>query len=157
MTMNNRSIRPLTAADYPAVDRLMQQLHQFHVKGRPDLYLPLEHPYGQAEFEKLLAQPQFLALCAEVNGAVVAMTTVTLRPKSGMVNFPTAYLNELVVAEAWQHQGIAKALYEAICAEAKSHGARRLDLMVWDFNEGAKAFYEQLGMTPQRHIYEKEL
>ncbi len=150
-------IRPLTVADYPAVDRLMGQLHRLHVEGRPDLYLPLEHPYTQSEYELLLEKPQFLALCAEVDDTVVGITTVTLRPKSGMVDFPTAYLNELVVAEQYQHRGIAAALYKAISSEAKVKGARRLDLMVWDFNESAKAFYEKLGMRPQRHIYEKEL
>ncbi len=155
--MNCFRIRQLTADDYPAVDGLMQQLHRLHVDGRPDLYLPVKHPYTQSEYEKMLDLPQFITLCAEIDNRVVAMATATLRPKSGMVDFPTAYLNELVVADDFQHRGIAKALYSAICKEAKEHGAHRLDLMVWDFNERAKAFYEGLGMTAQRHIYEKEL
>jgi hypothetical protein len=36
-------------------------------------------------------------------------------------------------------------------------GAERLDLMVWDFNEDARKFYEKMGMKPQRYIYESKL
>ena len=41
--------------------------------------------------------------------------------------------------------------------ERKNEEQRRLDLMVWDFNENARKFYESMGMKPQRYIYETML
>lgn len=50
-------IRPMTAADYAEVDRLMQQVHQLHLQARPDLFIPLEHPYSRENFaDDLLPQ-----------------------------------------------------------------------------------------------------
>ena len=37
------NIRNMTVQDYLEVDQLMQQLHKLHVKGRPDLYVDLQH------------------------------------------------------------------------------------------------------------------
>lgn len=41
--------------------------------------------------------------------------------------------------------------------EAKARGAKRLDLMLWAFNESAAGFYEEMGMKTQRYILEKAL
>ncbi len=152
-------LRTLLPEDYPSFDHLMQQLHQIHVEGRPDLYLPVEHPYSHAEYLRMLTNenPRTIAVCAEEKGHIVGICTATLRPKSGMVNLPTAYLNELVVDSAYQHMGIAKILFQEIQRLCKESGAVRLDLMVWEFNKNAREMYEHLGMTPQRYIYEKEL
>ena len=36
-------IRNMNLDDYNEVDRLMAQVHQLHVNGRPDLYIDVEH------------------------------------------------------------------------------------------------------------------
>lgn len=48
-------------------------------------------------------------------------------------------------------------LFEEATKRAKDAGAKRLDLMLWGFNESARAFYESLGMKEQRRILEQEL
>ena len=42
-------IRDMESKDYPEIDRLMKELHELHVKGRPDLYTELEHPSSREE------------------------------------------------------------------------------------------------------------
>lgn len=150
-------IRDMETADFPAVDGLMQQLHQAHLRARPDLYAPLEHPYPREEFEHLVENPKVIALAAVEEQQVVGLCIVTLRDKSGMVSLPIAYMDDLVVDEAFRHRGIARALFQASERRAKALGAQRLDLMVWSFNENARQFYAAQGMTPQRYIYEKML
>ena len=34
------NIRPLIPEDYPVIDSYMQELHDLHVQGRPDLFIP---------------------------------------------------------------------------------------------------------------------
>lgn len=150
-------IREIRIEDYGAVDKLMQQLHKVHVNGRPDLYVDLEHPYSKEEFEDLVENDEVISVAAEVDERIVGICFVTMRNKSGMVPMRTAYMDDLVVDESYQRQGIAKALLEAVEKRTKELGAKRMDLMVWSFNEQAKSLYESFGMTPQRFIYEKEL
>ena len=51
-------IRDMESKDYPEIDRLMKELHELHVKGRPDLYTELEHPYSKEEVEKIVDDPE---------------------------------------------------------------------------------------------------
>jgi GNAT superfamily N-acetyltransferase len=51
----------------------------------------------------------------------------------------------------------ARALFAEAEKQAKELGAVRIDLMLWSFNESTRKFYESLGMTPQRYIFEKKL
>lgn len=150
-------IRKLTLLDYEAADRLMQRLHDMHVEARPDLYVAVEHPYPLEEFEEKVTSEQFISLAAEEDGEIIGVCFVELREKSLMVEMPVAMMNALCVDEASQRKGIATRLFEEATNRAKDAGAKRLDLMVWGFNDAARAFYEKLGMKEQRRILECEL
>ena len=150
-------IRDMESKDYPEIDRLMKELHELHVKGRPDLYTELEHPYSREEFEKIVSDPEIIAILAEEKSVVIGLCIGTLRKKSGMVEMKTMYIEDLIVDRNFRGKGIASQLYEEMEKRGRNTGARRLDLMVWEFNNDAKRFYEKQGMRPQRYIYEKEL
>lgn len=150
-------IRDMESKDYPEIDRLMKELHELHVKGRPDLYTELEHPYSREEFEKIVSDPKTIAILAEEKNVVIGLCIGTLRKKSGMVEMKTMYIEDLIVDRNFRGKGIASQLYEEMEERGRNTGAKRLDLMVWEFNSDAKRFYEKQGMRPQRYIYEKEL
>ena len=150
-------IRDMESKDYPEIDRLMKELHELHVKGRPDLYTELEHPYSREEFEKIVSDPEIIAILAEEKSVVIGLCIGTLRKKSGMVEMKTMYIEDLIVDRNFRGKGIASQLYEEMEERGRNTGAKRLDLMVWEFNSNAKRFYEKQGMRPQRYIYEKEL
>lgn len=150
-------IRDMESKDYPEIDRLMKELHELHVKGRPDLYTELEHPYSREEFEKIVSNPGIIAILAEEKSVVIGLCIGTLRKKSGMVEMKTMYIEDLIVDRNFRGKGIASQLYEEMEERGRNTGAKRLDLMVWEFNNDAKRFYEKQGMRPQRYIYEKEL
>ena len=48
-------------------------------------------------------------------------------------------------------------LAEKVISEAKTFGAERVDLTVWEFNKSARKFYEALGFTTMRRILEKKI
>ena len=150
-------IRDMESKDYPEIDRLMKELHELHVKGRPDLYTELEHPYSREEFEKIVSDPEIIAILAEEKSVVIGLCIGTLRKKSGMVEMKTMYIEDLIVDRNFRGKGIASQLYEEMEERGRNTGAKRLDLMVWEFNSDAKRFYEKQGMRPQRYIYEKEM
>ena len=151
------NIRNMTVQDYLEVDQLMQQLHKLHVKGRPDLYVDLQHPYSLENFRQKVESAEHILLLAEENGKILGICFVAMRERSMMVNQQTAYMDDLFVCEEVRRQGIATKLFEDAEKKAVALGAKRLDLMVWDFNQSAIGFYKSLGMTEQRYIFEKEL
>lgn len=79
------------------------------------------------------------------------------REQTCMVKKRTAYMDVLCVREPYRGRGIGTKLFLHVQKEAKTKGAKRLDLMVWGFNEKAYAFYERLGMSVQRFVLEKKL
>ena len=150
-------LRALHTEDYQGVDRLMEQLHQLHKKGKPDYFTGTQHPYSREDFDVLVASDQVIALAAVEDETIVGLCIVTLQEKSGMVPMRMAYMDDLAVDPAYQHRGIATALFREAERQAKALGARRLDLTVWAFNEPAHQLYTTLGMRPQRYILEKNL
>lgn len=151
------NIRPMNLNDYDAVDRLMQKLHKVHVSGRPDLYIDMEHPYSKQKFEEMVQDENFISILAEDGENITGICFASMRQRSMMVDMCTAYMEDLVVDDSCRRQGIATALFRHAQQEAKRKGAKRLDLMVWAFNEDALAFYRKMGMTPQRYILEKSI
>lgn len=150
-------IRDMTLNDFDAVDKLMQYLHGLHVTARPDLYVEKEHPYSMEEFEERVTSEKGICIVAEEDGEVVGICFVKLSDRSLMVEMPTAQMSALCVSQAHQRKGIATKLFEEAARRAKEAGAKRLDLILWEFNQAARAFYESLGMKEQRRILEQEL
>ena len=150
-------IRPMTPNDYARIDLLMQQLHQIHLQARPDLFVPLEHPYSQEEFCQMTVSSQKICLVAEQDGEIAGLCIVTMKEKSGMKEGTTAYIDDLFVNPDFRRQGIGKLLFLKAQTLAKHKGASRIDLKVWAFNRSALDFYHSLGLCEQRFILEKNL
>ena len=150
-------IRNMVLDDYKEVDRLMAQVHKLHVNGRPDLYIDVEHIYSFEQFKKMVENEDMITILAEEGENVVGICMVSMRAKTCMVKRRTAYMEDLCVEESCRGKGIGKELFLFSKKLAEKMGAERLDLMVWDFNEDARKFYESMGMKPQRYIYETVL
>jgi len=69
----------------------------------------------------------------------------------------TVCLDDIYVLPAYRRRGIAARLFAEVEAWSREQGAIRLELHSWDFNKGAIAMYESMGMTPQRYVFEKKL
>ena len=150
-------IRNIRKSDYQAIDRLLLQLHQVHIEGRPELFLPLEHFMSEESFNNLIQDEEMITILAEKNFKVVGCCFVSLLSHSGMVRMRTAYIDQLVVDEKYRKRGIGKKLFKFAEKRAKELGAKRIDLMVWGHNRIAIQAYEAYGMTPQMYIYEKHI
>ena len=69
----------------------------------------------------------------------------------------TVCLDDIYVLPEFRRRGVATRLFAAVETWAKAQGAIRLELHTWDFNKSAIAMYQAMGMTPQRHVFEKKL
>lgn len=150
-------IRDMKLEDYNEVDRLMAQVHKLHVEGRPDLYIDVEHIYSMEMFQEMVENEDMISFVAEEDNTIVGICFVSMREKTCMIKRRTAYMDDLCVDEAFRGKGIGRILFAHAKKRAKEMGAERMDLMVWNFNESALKFYEEMGMKPQRYIMEKHL
>lgn len=150
-------IRSMTPADYPAVDAMMSSLHQLHVDARPDLYRAVAHIYPEEMFLEKIADPNMICLIAEADGSPAGLCFVEMRFRTCMQKMVSAYMDDLYVCPEHRRRGVATGIFREAERLARARGAVRLDLMVWAFNAEAIRFYESLGMTLQRAIYEMPL
>jgi GNAT superfamily N-acetyltransferase len=98
---------------------------------------------GDFEPESLRAR---LLYVAEVDGASVGWAALIPRGEVG-------WLEDLWVEPAWIGQGLGRALFEHVAAEARRRGARRLE---WEAEPNAQGFYEHLGGAYVRDSEETE-
>jgi ribosomal protein S18 acetylase RimI-like enzyme len=96
-------------------------------------------------------------LLAEAAGEIIGFLTVRVGhppDEPFLMGTRFAVVDSLGIAEAWRGKGAGRALMAAAEVWAAAHGAERLQLNVWEFNEGALAFYETLGyQTYSRNMW----
>lgn len=153
------TIRNLTSGDYDAMLELYKALDDYHVVSRPDCFVTRDDVYPRADFEHNLAMPICIVLGAfDDSDNLVGFAEATLWNESFMVKgVKTVCLDNIYVSPEHRRRGIAAKLFSAVEQWAREQGAVRLDLYTWDFNQGAIAMYREMGMTPQRYVFEKKL
>lgn len=153
-------IRKLMESDYDQVIEIYAQLDEFHVQARPDCFVHREKNkvYPKDAFVQNLAYPGGLELGAFDGEQLVGIVRATLWEESMMrKDLKTVCLDDIYVLPEYRRRGIAAKLFAEVESWAKKQGAIRLELHTWDFNKGAIAMYETMGMTPQRYVLEKKL
>ncbi len=153
-------IRKLTESDYEQVLELYVALDDLHAKARPDCCVLREgeETYPREAYAQNLADPEVLQLGTFDGERLVGVVRATLWNESGMVKgLKNVCLDNIYVIPAYRRRGIAAKLFAAVEAWAKERGAVRLDVYTWDFNKGAIAMYQAMGMTPQQYVFEKKL
>lgn len=155
-------IRDLTADDIEQFNILMMEVHDYHVKNRPDIYNRIEKLNSSKvwDLESMLQNKNYVLLGAELSGDLAGICTMTIRqPSNNICIIPRirGYIDVICVSKDYRRQGIATALYNEAARRAGQFGADSIELMVWDFNKPALEFYKSLGMTVQSCIMEKKL
>lgn len=152
------SIRRMRDGDYAAFDGMMQRLHAIHVNARPDVYRDVPHIYSEEDFKnKMLDGENYFSIFALDGDTPIGMCVAEKKTRSMMVNMKTYFLNDIYVCEEYRRRGVARLLFEELKKHAEADGAERIDLLVWDFNESAKRFYESMGFAVQRSVLEMKL
>ena len=154
------TVRYAEANDLEQVNHLRRQVNDVHVNGRPDIFRPgfceemQRHLVDQFEREgaDVLVACQGDEVCAF---AVVQYVTKPLSPYNLERRF--YQVEEFGVDEAHRRQGVATALVEFMRQDAIDRGFDRIELDMWEFNQGALKFYESVGFSTYRRYMELSL
>ena len=148
-------IRRATETDLEGLNRLLRQVLEVHHAGRPDLFKGGAKKYTDEELIAILhdeSTPVFAAV-DEQNEVLGYAFCVFIQHKDNniLTDVKTLYIDDLCVDEATRGTGVGRALYDYVVAFAKEAGCYNLTLNVWACNEGARRFYEKLGLAPQKY------
>ena len=149
------TIRPAIKEDHAVIERILRQIAQLHADLRPDVFRPASQKYDTMRYYGLLENPDTPVLVAQNGRGEVlgyAMLEIKAVPADHPVMLPRRYLyvDDLCVDGDARGLGIGAALMQAVRELARERGIDRIELNVWECNEGAIRFYERLGFQTQR-------
>ena len=143
-------IRAATDSDGSQLYQLIAQLQQF-----AGVEVAQEAAFNR-QFSQALADPRFRAFVAEESGAIRGVITVWLRDSlfhGGQV----ALIDELIVDESSQGQGIGSQLVDHVVAYCAQLGCAEVEVSTEADNRAARTFYARHGFAEQGVLLEREL
>ena len=142
-------VRPATMQDYPALAVIGRESQNLHAQAHPEIFQRDTSGFTKEYVRGLLANEQAMAFVADEDGQVQGYVFVRLRTMSFLDTFRphiVAEITNIAVAGHARDKGIERLLFDAAKLWARRQHAERLELIVWEFNEQARQFYEQPGM-----------
>lgn len=154
-------IREGTPDDVERAWAVRAETFEFHrSQAVPQHFRATDSPPPTRPFiDRLLATGEGALLLAEVGDEVIGFATIRVGDAPDepfWMPARVAFVDSLGVLETWRGRGAGRMLMDAAEGWARTHGAERLHLNVWEFNEGAIAFYERLGyQTFSRNMWRR--
>ena len=142
-------IRRAVQGDIAFLDRLLYQVAAVHGAIRPDLFRSGAKKYTDGELLLLIGDDEKPIFVAEENGIPLGYCFCAFqRHKSdgALCDFDSLYIDDLCVDEDARGRHVGTALYEYVKAFARESGCYNLTLNVWSGNDGARAFYDSMGL-----------
>ncbi|MBO4864705.1 MAG: GNAT family N-acetyltransferase [Eubacterium sp.] len=148
------NIRRATENDMKQVIELLEQVDMVHHIIRPDLF-NIGTKYTEDELREIFAddeRPVFVAVDEEDRAMGYAFCMFKYHPDDNVLtDIRTLYIDDLCVYENLRGQHIGKAIYEYVLDYARGCGCYNVTLNVWEGNDSAKSFYENVGMKVQKY------
>ena len=153
-------IIPANESHIPGIIALLRQVGQVHHEIRPDIFRTGALKYTPEDLKAILRNPEMPIFVATKGELVAGYCFCQHRAYTGsgvLTDRKEIYIDDLCVDESCRGQGIAKMLYYHVCEYAKNKGCAFITLNVWEGNDGARIFYDKMGMTPRSTNMEMKL
>lgn len=151
------TVRPAAYEELARVNEIRRYVNDVHVAGRPDIF----RPGFSRELEQILYQrfetENWDILVAVLDGKIAGFASVEYldKPESPYNLARKMYhVEEFGVDPAFHRKGAATALVEYMKRDAARRGYPKIELDMWEFNQGALAFYENAGFATYRRYLE---
>ena len=154
------TIRFAEEKDLEQVNVIRRQVNTLHVNGKPKVFRPGFSEELKNYVYTAFRDPLKKVVVCEKDGRVCAFAVLlhTVKPESvHRLEMRFLEINELGVDETCRRQGIGRALIDFIRDYAKKQGYDRMELNMWEFNEGALKFYEAVGFSTYRRYLEMQI
>ena len=149
-------VRKANKGDIKRIIELLHQVNMVHHVIRPDLFKPHTTKYNEQELESILndaSKPIFVFDDGEVLGYAFCQIT-EVKDNQLLEDIKTLYIDDICVDEKARGKHVGKTLYEYVRDYAQSIGCNNITLNVWEGNEPALRFYQNMGMQVQKTTME---
>lgn len=147
-------IRSYEQSDFAFCKQILQEIHNLHEENRPDIYHKVDL---SDEFVKDMFSD--INLVAVENGQVVGILIASIKhtlENEMMKSIDMIWVEGIGVSKKFQKKGIGTELFHELEKIAKEKGISKIELNVWNFNQGALKFYQKLGFKIKSMRLEKE-
>ena len=148
------SIRKARAEDLEAIIRLHEE---DSLGSHGDAWLPETKPAYEAAFAAIAASPENTLYVAESEGRVVGTFQLTFIPNLTGRGATRVKIESVKVAAALRSQGLGARMMAFAEAEARTRGARSMELTSNKRRTDAHRFYERLGFARSHEGFKKSL
>ena len=138
-------IRPATLVDIPAI------LHLYETVLDKNDVLTIEQ--AEIHFNKIMSYPNYNVYVAENEANVVGTFALLIMDNLAHQGKPSGIVEDVVVAETYQNQGIGKAMMAYALEVCKTYGCYKMVLSSNLVRTDAHAFYEHLGFEKHGFSY----
>ena len=151
-------IRKAESGDIKKILDLLGEVLNIHAKIRPDIFIPNTTKYTEKELEKIIENkntPVYVAVSdtGEVTGYAFCQIEEHNKTNNTLY-YKELYLDDLCVDSKFRGQGIGSKLFDYVKKEAEKLSCYEITLNVWEGNDNAKRFYENLGLKPKKTLME---
>lgn len=154
-------IREATAQDVEALSGLLAEVNALHAAAFPHVFRDAAADAATADFvRQQLAEEDAQLFVAEQERRPIGYARVRLLrapPLPILVPRRFAEIDTLVVSAPFRRGGVGRALVEAAHRWAAEQGVDQVQIVVWEFNREAVAFYERLGYATVRRTMWRSL
>ena len=134
------AVRAGSARDLPAVFSLVEELAA-HVRSAGEVATSPE------VFAADLAAGWFDLLVAEETGTGAILGMMIYYRSYSTWKGRMTYLEDFAVTAGARRRGVGRALWSALVATARTNGSTSVKWQIAEFNDGAKAFYREMGAS----------
>lgn len=139
------------------VNELRKQVNDLHVEGKPDVFKAGFNDELYNHIYDIWNDPEQEIVVADADGIICGFAVVHHIYKAEnpfMFERDFIDVDEFCVDERFRRQGIATEIITFIKDYTKKKGFKRIELNMWEFNQGALEFYEAVGFNTYRRYME---
>ena len=140
----NILIREATEIDYPLINKMLLKLQNYHSENVPTIYKKIDIFFTVEEYLKILKDKNIYFLLATFDKEVVGLIWLKLNEKFSKYEYQRKqiWIEGIYVRTKYRRKGIAQKLVNEAINKAKFLNAQSVELMIWNFNETSKKFFE---------------
>jgi len=140
----NILIREATEIDYPAINKMLLKLQNFHSENVPTIYKKLDTFFTFDEYLKILEDRNVYFILATLDNEVIGLIWLSFNEKLSKYEYQRKqiWIEGIYIKTKYRRKGIAQKLVNEAINKAKFLNAQSIELMIWNFNETSKKFFE---------------
>ena len=153
-------IRRAENKDIDRINELLFQVQKVHSDKRPDIFKAGEKKYTTDELKEIIADDNRPIYVYVENEKILGYSFCIYQIQDETPQLhrrKTLYIDDLCVDGEARGKHIGTLLYDFIVKTAKENECDSITLNVWALNDGAKAFYEKMGLKPLKTTMENIL